>query len=340
MNINDIAKKAQVSTATVSRVINNSGVVQPKTRDKVMRVIEEYGYTPSAVAKSLSVRATHNVGVIFADIENPFFSGALIGVTQTAEKAGYNVFYFNSDETTQKERDSLNVIRRQRLDGIIISPADGYNQVTLSMLEDFEKSGVAVVLLDRDIHNGQFSIVRAEDRKGSLTAVRQLIREGHKRIAIIVGHPSHRPIAERFEGYRQAMEEAGYPLREEYIVRADQKSDLAYTATGTLMNLPEPPTAIFTCNNMMTLGCLRYNNEHNIQIGRDVAVIGFDEIEVLRDVGYPLSVVDRSSREMGRLAMELLLKRLEQPDSGHEVIQIPTRLILRGSEKRPERMRP
>lgn len=333
MNISDIAQKARVSTATVSRVLNNSSLVSPKTREKVQRVIEEHGYTPSAVAKSLSVRATHNVGVIFPDIENPFFPSALIGVTQVAERQRYNVFYFNSDETPEKEHEFLNVVRRQRLDGVILAPANCYDEITGSALEEFERQGVAVVLLDRELDGRQFSMVRAEDQKGAYTGVRQLIREGHERVAIIVGSPSNRPVFERFAGYRQAMEEAGLPIRSEYVVRADQKSEIAYSVTQTLLELPEPPTAIFTCNNMMTLGCLRCCTERGVVIGRDISLLGFDDIETLRDVGYRLSAVDRSSREMGRIAMELLLERLEQPGRAKEVKTVPTRLILRGSEK-------
>lgn len=333
MNINDIAQKAQVSTATVSRVINNSSLVKPETRDKVLEVIEAYGYTPSAVAKNLSVQTTHNVGVIFPDIENPFFSSALIGVTQVAERQQYNVSFFNSDETPEKEQGFLNVVRQQRMDGVIVSPADTYDSNTKLILEEFERQGVAVVLLDRDLEGGHFSLVRAEDQQGSYSAVKQLILEGHERIAIIVGSPSNRPVYDRLTGYQRAMEEAHIPIRPEYVMRADQKSEIAYEVTETLIHLPEPPTAIFTCNNMMTLGCLRYCTEHGIVIGKDVALIGFDDIEVLRDIGYGLSVVHRSSREMGRIAMELLLKRLENAASETETVVIPTQLILRGSER-------
>lgn len=333
MNISDIAKKAQVSTATVSRVINNSSSVRPKTREHVLRVIEECGYTPSAVAKNLSVQTTHSVGVIFPDIENPFFSSALIGVTQVAEQNCYVVSYFNSDETAKKEQRFLRVVREQRLDGVIVSPADQYSKRTRQTLEQFERSGVAVVLLDRDLDGGRFSLVNTEDRDGAYRAVKQLIQVGHRRIAIVRGSPSNSPVFNRYAGYLEAISEAGLPLREEYIRPADQKSELAYRVTGELLNLKEPPTAIFTCNNMMTLGCLRYLTEHGLVPGRDVALIGFDDIETLRVIGYPLSVVDRSSKEMGKAAMELLIQRLEHPNTEKKVVTIPTQMILRGSER-------
>lgn len=333
MNIKEIAQKAGVSTATVSRVLNNSTLVKQKTKEQVLRVIDECDYAPSAIAKSLSVQNTHNIGVIFPDIENPFFSGALKGISKVAEQNLYNVFLFNSDETVQREREFLNVVRHQRLDGVIISPTNGYDETIRSVLEGFEKQGIAVVLFDRSLKGGNFSSVAAEDKKGAYMAVKQLIREGHRKIAIIEGDPSNRPVYERTLGYRQAMEEAGIPLRDEYIRKADQKSELAYLATRKLMDLQEPPTAIFTCNNMMTLGCLRYFTENNIVIGKDISLIGFDDIEVLRLIDYKLSVVDRSEQDMGQIAMDMLLERIRQPGRAVRTATVPTELILRGSEK-------
>lgn len=335
MNISDIAKKAGVSTATVSRVLNSSALVKSKTRDKVLAVIDECGYTPSAVAKSLSVQNTHNVGVIFPDIENPFFSGALRGISQVAEQNLYNVFFFNTDETVWREHNFLSVVRSQRLDGVIISPVDGYDGKTRTILEEFERQGIGVVLFDRQLKGGSFSSVLTENKDGARMAVRQLIREGHRRIAIIEGNPSNTPVYERTQGYLDALQEAGIPVRENYMLRADQKSELAYQATKRLMESGEPPTAIFACNNMMTLGCLRYFTERGIAIGRDISLIGFDDIETLRLIDYGLSVVDRSEREMGRLAMEVLLERLDQPGNPVRTVTVSSRVILRGSEKLP-----
>ena len=338
MNINDIAKKANVSTATVSRVINGTAAVRPKTKERVMAAIHEYGYTPSAVAQSLSSKNTHNIGVILPDIENPFFSGVLIGITKIVEEKGYNVFFLNTDEETKKEHESLDEVSKQRMDGVIISPADRSNKETRTRLKSFQEDGVAIVLLDRDLEGEEFNLVSTYDREGAYKGVKKLIDEGHERIAIIKGHPSNTPVQERYVGYEQAMKEAGLPLKEEYIRPADQKSDLAYQATKELMSLPEPPTAIFTCNNMMTLGCLRWLTENNMTPGKDIGLIGFDDIETLKIIGYPLSVVDRSPKEMGTAAAYMLLDMLEKNDesksSDRVITRSPVDLILRGSEKK------
>lgn len=332
MNISDIAKKAGVSTATVSRVLNDSALVKTKTKELVLAVIEECGYTPSAVAKSLSVQATHNVGVIFPDIENPFFSGALKGISQVAEQSLYNVFFFNTDEAVWREHNFLSVVRAQRLDGVIISPVDGRDETTRTLLEEFERQGIAVVLFDRLLEGGTFSSVLTENKNGTRMAIRQLISEGHRKVAIIEGDLSNTPARERTQGYLQALEEAGITVRKEYMLRADQKSELSYQATKQLMESDDPPTAIFACNNMMTLGCLRYFTEREIIIGRDISLMGFDDIETLRLIDYGLSVVNRSEREMGQLAMELLLERLSTPGQAVRTVIVPSHLILRGSE--------
>lgn len=333
MNISDIAQKAGVSTATVSRVINNSKRVKPATREKVLKIIEENGFVPNAIARSLSVQSSSNIGVVFPDIENPFFSGAFYGITKVAEQNNYNVFFFNSDETVAKEQEFLRMVMSQNLAGVIITPIDHFAAVTRELLEDLEKKGIPVVLLDRDIRGGTFSTVLAENEKGAYLAASQLIQEGHHKIAIIEGSPSNRPVYERSRGYRKAMDDHEIPIRGEYMVRADQRSTPAYKMTRQLMSLPEPPTAIFTCNNMMTLGCLRYLTEHGLMIGRDISLIGFDDIEVLKVIDFKLSVVHRSESEMGRIAMRMLIDRLKDPNGERETEILPVELILRGSEK-------
>ena len=334
MTIDDIAKKAGVSTATVSRVLNNSSSVTPKTRQKVQRVIEESGYIPNVLARSLSIQSTRSIAVLVADIENPYFSQALRGITQVADENDYNVLLLNTDEDLRREHRCLKAVaQQQQPEGIIITPVSYKDQQTGAVLEEFERRGVPVILLDRLIEGYSFGSVLAENRKGAYEAVRELIRVGHTRIAIIKGSEEKWPVTERWLGYQDAMQEAGLLIQPEYVCSADQKSRLAHLATGRLMKLDAPPTAIFTCNSSMTLGCLGYLTEHGLRVPQDVAVVGFDEIDDLRQVGYPLSVVDRSPVEMGRLAMKMILSRLADMKTPKETQTISTRLILRGSER-------
>lgn len=333
MNIREIAQKAEVSTATVSRVLNKSGYVKEETRQRVQQIIREQGYTPSAVAQSLSVRKTHNIGFITPDIPNPFSAKVLAGVTQVAEAANYNVFVFNSDETPDKERKILGIVKQQRLDGIIISPVKANDNLTREILEGLSGQGIPVVQFDRKLQNTDLSSVLADNERGAYLAVSKLIKEGHRQIGIVEGDTLNWAVKERIFGYCKALVEADIPIRSEYMIPGDQRIEKAYEAARRLMELPNPPTAIFTCNNFMTLGCIKYFTEKGIVIGKDVSLFGFDDIDTLNIVGYKVSVVEQSGFEMGRQAMEILMHMLEEKGVPNEHRRLPVDVILRGSEK-------
>ncbi len=332
LNITQIAQLSEVSTATVSRVINNADCVNPETRARVLKVIEEYNYVPSSTAQNLSKNTSRAVGVVFPDLENPFFQQILRGITQLADEKGYEVLIFNTDEQLEKEHRILQTARAGKLAGLIIAPVVYTDEKSGEILDMYEKEGIPVVLIDRDIRNRIFSRILVDNEQGAYDAVSCLIREGHRKIGFLKGNRNIIPILEREQGYRRALQEHGIPVRREYEMDCDQKCDMAYQKMKVLMEQPDPPTAIFTSNNMMTLGCLRYLTEHHLQIGRDIALIGFDDIESLQMIGFHLSVVTRSEVQMGVLAMEMILRGLENPTQ-HECRKIATELILRGSEK-------
>ena len=334
MNIREIAKLAGVSVATVSRVINNADNVSPTTRDHVRKVMEEHNYIPSATARDLSLQRTKVVAAVVPDLKNPFFYGLIEGITRVAEKNGYQVLIFNTNEDPEREYKVLETIRERNVAGILISAAGVTDKRTGSILTDCRDSGIPVVLVDRFVEGGEsLDMVMAENESGSYEAVCELIRQGSDRVAIIAGKKDYSPVYERELGYRRALRDNGIPVRDDYIVYGDQMADRSHECMKELMSLPEPPTAVFCGNNMMTLGALRYLFERRMAPGRDIAIIGFDDIGILNDVGINLSVVDRSEMEMGRKAMEMLLDRLGGGDSEGTHASVPTKLILRGSEK-------
>ena len=333
LNISKIAQLSHVSTATVSRVINNADCVTPETRARVLKVIEEYDYVPSSTAQNLSKSSSKTIGVFLPDLENPFFHQILRGITRIADEKGYVILVFNTDEQAEKEHRILQAARGAGLTGIIIAPVVYSDEKSCEVLDSYEREGVPVVLLDRDVGNRSFNKVLADNEQGAYGAVACLIREGHKKIGFLKGNTDVFPILERERGYHRALEENGIPARKEYEMDCDQKCDAAYQKMKTLMEQPDPPTAIFTSNNMMTLGCLRYLTEHNLQVGRDIALIGFDDIEILQMIDYKLSVVTRSEEEMGVMAMEMILRRQGRNMEERECERVRTKLVLRGSEK-------
>ncbi len=335
MNIKEIARLADVSVATVSRVINNSEKVKSATREKVQAVMQAHNYIPSATARDLSFQRSEVVAVIVPDLKNPFFYGLIEGITKVAEKNRFQVLIFNTSEDAEKEYRVLTAVRERNVAGILITAAGVRDERTGTILKEYQDMGTPVVLIDRFIDGGEvLDTVVADNESGSYEAVCELIRQGHERIAIIAGEKDYSPVYERELGYRRALRENGIKIREMYIAYGNQMADQSYKCMKHLMELKKPPTAVFCGNNMMSLGAMRYLIENNLHVGEDVAMIGFDDITVLNNLGIPLSVVDRSEKEMGVKAMEQLLRHLKHPGAEPVCVSVPTRLILRGSEKR------
>lgn len=341
MNIYDVAKKAKVSPATVSRVLNGNTVVKAETKEKILKVIEDMNYVPSSVARSLSIKETSNIGVIVPDIANPFFSTILSGVTHAADKYEYNTFLFGTDEKPEKQHRVLRAIKGENLKGVILVPVFENDDETVELLRELEQMNIPIVLIDRDIRGANFDGVFSDDFRGAYDAVSALIENGHRDIAIIRGPEQSRPGRERYEGYVKAMADAKIEIKEEYVRNCSFLLDnVAYEETEKLMELKEPPTAIFTGNNMTSLGCIKCLFDKNMKLGEDIAVVGFDDIDTLQYVNVNLTVVDRPVKKMGIEAMKLLQMRFQEDQSERDIkrkITLDTHVILRGSEKRNEK---
>lgn len=335
MNIKELAKEIGVSSATISRVINNSGYVSEETRERVMLAVKKYDYVPNAIARSLSTKDSRSVGVIIADIENEFFSSMISGISQVADENGYNIHLMNTNEDRKKEHYFLEAVKMQQLAGVIITPVSENDNVTQKKLLKMQASGVPVILVDRDIMGSPFDGVFVDNLAGAYHGVEALVHAGHARIAIITGPETSKPGRERLKGYLNALVDAGLEVRPEYIISGDFKTEKAYQCTRHLLELQEPPTAIFASNNMTTIGCLKYFTEHKLKPGRDISLMGFDDIEILKLIEYKVSVVARDAKQQGIEAMNLMLGKLQDKELQKEQIRlnIPYQVILRGTEK-------
>lgn len=335
MNIRDIARKAGVSSATVSRVINESGYVKEETKRKVLEAIEEADYVPNAIARSLSIRDSSSIGVIVPDIANEFFSGIISGIGERAANNQYNIVLFDTGELLEREHQCLMMAESQRLSGLLITPISELDEVTRDKLIQFENKGIPVVLVDRNIRNSSLDGVFVENHDAAYKAVEALIQNGHQKIAVITGPNTSMPGKDRLKGYKAALKDYGIGLREDYMVSGDFKIMKAYERTKELLELPDPPTAIFASNNQTSLGVLKYLTEHKLKIGRDISIVGFDQIESLKIIDYSLSTIDRDARKQGYQAMEMLIDKLtrkESQSSGRKIF-VPYQMVLRGSEK-------
>lgn len=339
--IYDIARIAGVSPTTVSRVLNGSKNVKKETRDKVMSVIVSNNFVPNLLARNLSIGESQIIAFLVPDIDNPFFTKLLHGITDIAMSLNYNVFMFGTDENVEREHKVLASLKTEMIKGIIIIPvAEGDNETKMMLLQLRERN-MPVVLIDRDIRGGDFDGVFSEDRIGVIEAMRCLNNEGHTDIAIITGPQTNRPGYERLKGYKKALEVMGIKLNPEYVVDGAFRVKESYEAMNSLMQLKNPPTAILASNNLTTLGCLKYMKDHGLIIGKDISLISFDDIVEFIYTEINLTAIDRPVYAMGCEAMMLLENRFQQDHKdrlriGFGVVRrnfVKTQLIKRGSEK-------
>jgi len=329
--IRDVAKLAGVSVATVSHVINGTRQVSPETATRVRRAMEALDYQPNAIAQSLRTRNTLAVGVLVSDITNPFFATLVRGTEDAAISSGYSLVVCNSDEDFDKENLYVQLfLRRRRMDGIIVAPArDG----TGPAIRNVAQRKTPYVFVDRKAPGINGNAVLTDNVDGAYQATRHLIERGHRRIGIVLGIPGSTTTEERFLGYRRALDEAGLSLSADLVVYGDYRIQGGERAAAKLLSLSQPPTAIFSINNLMTVGVLHTIFRRNLRIPNDVAVVGFDDLEWAELVQPPLTVVEQQPYEIGQKAFAILLELLKGERSPEDVqeVRIPAKLKIRES---------
>jgi len=328
VTIRDVAERAGVSVATVSHVLNGTRRVAPATAARVRRAMEELGYQPNGVAQSLRKRTTYAIGVLVSDITNPFFATLVRGVEDAAIEAGYSVIVCNSDEDPKKEDMYIRALWRRRIDGMIIAPTrDG----TSPAIQELAKKKIPFVFVDRKAKGVEVPAVLSDNVGGAYQATKYLIEHGHRRIGIILGIPGSTTTEERLAGYRRALEEAGIPFSEKLVVWGGYRVNNGRVATEQLLSLPNPPTAIFSTNNLMTVGVLQELVCRRKQIPKEIAVIGFDDLEWFNLICPPLTVIAQRPYEIGRQSFRLLLEQFAKPEEAFQELRIPVKLIQRQS---------
>ena len=338
MKIKEIAQIAGVSLATVSRVINDSGYVKKEKRELVLKVMQELNYS-KGVQQQKKIAKSSRIGFIIPDITNPFFSEVLKGMYNVTEREKLNIIIFDTNEDVGREIDALEMLKEQNIKGLVIAPTTDQNEYFRQYLEQIESLGVPIILLDRDIKFSHYDAVYVDNIQGSCDAVQALITEGHEKIAILLATFASRPGRDRFAGYQKAMLMNGIPVDDKYIFHGNPKFESGYELAKQVITMKDPPTAIFSFNNVMTMGCLKAFRELNVKIPEDMAFIGFDDIDFINIMDLQISVVDRPTYQMGKIAMEMLVERINEEKDAiiqkapvKEVI-LPTKLVLRGSEK-------
>jgi LacI family transcriptional regulator len=326
-NIREVAQRAGVSTTTVSHVINNTRFVSSDVRARVEDAIRETNYQPNALARSLRRGKSHTIGLILPDSGNPFFAEIGRAVEGEAFARGYSVIFCNTESNPDREDFYLELLASKRVDGIILVsgglPTQSFIQV------DTQKT--PVVAVDRDSSDLAIDTVLTDNLGGGMLATRHLIELGHKRIACLMGPSSISPSAQRLNGYRQALQEAGLPFDECLVRQGDYLAGSGWTIGRELLTVADRPSAIFACNDMMAIGVLRAAAELGFDVPRDLALVGFDDIELAAYTHPPLTTVAQDKQKIGEIAVSLLVEKIGDQEMNGRREFLQPRLVIRKS---------
>ncbi|GAB3619997.1 LacI family DNA-binding transcriptional regulator [Glutamicibacter endophyticus] len=345
--ISDVAREAGVGRATAARTLGGYGYVSPAMQDKVLAAAERLGYRANALARSMSTGVTHTIGVIIADIGNPFFAGVMRGISDTARARGVDTLVISSHEHLEEEVSAMNTLINKRVDGIILSTsartAAGAGHISAAAAQ-----GIPVVLVDRAIPELGLDEVVIDNRAAARLAVSELISAGHQRIGFVWGPPSaHRPAVrrelvdasannlftegERLEGYLDALDDAGLPCDLDLVMVGEKTAEHAKSEVTRMLELEQPPTALFCTESDAIVGALRAIRQARLRVPEDISLIGFDDNPWAEVMDPPLSMIAQPMHELGARAADKLFERIDSPAHAAERITLDTGLIRRDS---------
>jgi len=333
-SIREVAKRAGVSLGTVSNVLNRPEIVSEETRERVKLAIEEIGFVRNGSARQLRAGTSQHIGLVVLDVANPFFTEVARGVEDLANQVGYAVILCNSDDSLEKETHYLQVLEEQRARGILITPVHS----DASYLHRFRQRGICVVLLDRPSRIKDLCSVAVDDVRGGEMAATHLLEQGHRRIAFVHGPLSIRQCSDRKRGVHRAIKAAGLDPATSLvdITTAAQSAREGEQATALLLYADRKPTAVFCANDLLALGLMRGLLRHGITIPRDMAMVGYDDVEFASVLSTPLTSVRQPKYELGRAAAELLFDEAHHASSHqHTHIVYQPELIVRESSRPP-----
>lgn len=320
----DVALRAQVSAATVSRVLNGSDTVRADARERVQRAVEELGYRPNRLARNLRRQAAEMIGVVVSDIENPHFTEMVRAAEDAAFSRGYRMLLCNTDEQSDKQRAYLEMLAGERVSGVILSPTEPGGEEIRQLLD----LGIPVVAFDRHVADERADSVVSDGRAAARRATEHLIAGGHERVAFLGGRPGVETAEERRAGYEEAMLAAGLEPRE---VDGEFRIDPAVRATDELLESGADVTALVIGNNLMAIGGMRSIVAHGRRVPDDIALIALDDPFWAALVQPPLSVLGQPVRQMTDAAMRLLLERIGGSTEPPQHLRFPFELRVRGS---------
>ena len=339
--IKDVARHAQVSISTVSHVLNGTRFVSEESATRVHEAIAAIGYKPSALARSLKTNRTYTIGMLTTSNTNPFFAEVIHGVESACYERGYHLVLCNS-ASVDSESDSeenlvlerqlayLKTLSERRVDGLLIMSAP-YDPRLLANIAQFCE--LPLVILDRQDSQVNADIILDTSEQGGYEATQYLISQGHRDIGCIMGSHDISPCRERMIGFYRAMSEAGLPVRDEWLIEGQLTASSGHAAACQILQISHHPSAIFAGNDLMAFGAISAFQNHGLNVPDDISVIGYDDIELATYSSPPLTTICQPKRELGSLAAETLIRRIENPEITPTTYSLASTLVIRNSVK-------
>lgn len=330
VRIKDVASMAHVSSATVSRVLANKPYIREEIRQRVLQAVETLGYQPNRVARTLRVQSSQIIGLIISDIQNPFFTALVRAVEDQAYAHQYAVFLCNSDENFDKESLYIDLLMAERVAGVIIVPTNE----NAGSINKLYKANIPLVVVDRQIRDLDLDTVSIDNVKAAHDLVAHLVENGHQRIGAILASPEITTGYERFQGYMAALNEQGIQFDPSLVRTGLPREVLGRQFVDELLSLPTPPTALFTGNNLLTVGALHGIKDRGLKIPDDLSLVAFDDMEWYSVISPTLTAVAQPIYEMGWAAADLILKRIDNPNKPIEKVIYKPELRIRESARK------
>ncbi|UMZ73632.1 LacI family DNA-binding transcriptional regulator [Natranaerofaba carboxydovora] len=297
ITIKDVAKKAGVSPATVSRVLNNYNYVNEDTKEKVVKAMTELGYKPNEMARNFALQKTNTIGLIVSDITNPFYSELAKNITDRAKLFNYNVVLCNTDNKKENQDFYIDFLRQKGVDGIIFSSVN----LNDKKAEELVRSDYPCVFCNRRLKLKKAAFIASKNKEGAKLAVNHLIEKGHKRIAYISGPNNLSTASERLEGFYEAMKEKGLQIEKKYIKQGPFSKEISYKLTNELLSTSPVPTAIFASNDLIALASMEIIKEKGYRIPEDIALIGYDNIDISGHRNILLTTIAQKKKKWASL---------------------------------------
>ncbi|ALB72510.1 ribose operon transcriptional repressor RbsR [Cronobacter muytjensii] len=326
--LKDVARLAGVSTSTVSHVINKDRFVSDAIRARVEDAVRTLNYAPSALARSLKLNQTRTIGMLITASSNPFYSELVRGVERSCFERGYSLVLCNTEGDEQRMNRNLETLLQKRVDGLLLLCTETHQPSPAIMTR---YPAIPTVMMDWSPFDGDSDVIQDNSLLGGDIATRHLIEKGFTRIACVTGPLDKTPARQRLEGYRTAMRRAGLPVPEGYEVVGDFEFAGGLRAMQSLLALPEPPQAVFMGNDAMAVGAYQALYQAGLRIPQDIALVGYDDIELARYMTPPLTTIHQPKDELGELAIDVLIHRMAQPELQQQRLQLTPVLMERGS---------